>query len=165
MKTLLSILVLATFAIKARSDNPPAAVPAAGAPAAPASTAIVYEIRELTPSGVTQYSNESAIRQYFEFRNGQGTHNIIYEEVAANPPLRNITALRELAKAWDSTCAVDIECSSKAFCTGECRNMYYETSNAAGDALSPDRNKCKVTYISCEPKGQPAAHTPASAAN
>ena len=158
MRKLAAILLLSLAAVTARSDNPPSAPPAATA--APA--AIVYEIRELTPAGITQYASasDSVLRQYLEFKNGQGTHNIIYEEVTAAPPLRNVAALRELARAWNSTCAIDIECSSKAFCTGECRNMYYETSNAPGDNLSPDRAKCRVTYFSCEPKVPSSAPAP-----
>lgn len=151
---LLSLLVLVA-SLPARSDDPPAPPPAS-----PSSQAIIYELRDLVPAGITQYSSasETVFRQYLEFRNGQGTHNIIYEEVSGPAPLRNIAALREIARAWDSSCAIDIECSSKAFCTGECRNMYYETSNAPGDNISPDRNKCKVTYFSCEPKAAvPAA--------
>lgn len=153
LKATMALFLLAT--LPARSDAPPAA---------PASQAIIYELRDLAPAGITQYSaaSDTVLRQYLEFRNGQGTHNIIYEEVSGPGPLRNIAALREIARAWDSTCAIDIECSSKAFCTGECRNMYYETSNSPGDNISPDRNKCKVTYFSCEPKAAAPA-VPAAA--
>lgn len=157
MRIILSTLLLSLFTLNARSDAPPAA---------PASQAIVHEIRELTPAGITQYSSgaDSVLRQYLEFRNNQGTHYVIYEEGAGAPPLRNIAAIREMARAADSTCAIDIECSSKAFCTGDCRNMYYETSNLPGDALAPDRNKCKVTYFSCEPKASATSPQAVSAA-
>jgi hypothetical protein len=157
MRLIFSTLLLSLFTMKARSDAPAAP---------PTGQAIVYEIRELTPAGITQYSPgaDSLLRQYLEFRNSQGTHYVIYEEGGGAPPLRNVAAIREMARAPDSTCAIDIECSSKAFCTGDCRNMYYETSNLPGDALAPDRNKCKVTYFSCEPKASAVAPQAAPAA-
>jgi hypothetical protein len=156
MKTLLTLalLVLANPA-NSNQENKPATLPTTPSGGAP----IVYELRDLKPAGITQYSaGDTVVRQYLEFKNEQGSHSIIYEESSSAPPLRTVTGLRELARAWDSSCAIDLECSSKAFCTGDCRMMYYEVANTPGDSFAPDRNKCRVHYFSCE-KSQSGAVT------
>lgn len=155
--TLLSALFFAAPANLAFSEGEPApattqagSITPGAALAAPAQT-ITYELRDLKPSGITQFSPSSDIvRHLLEFRNEQGSHHIIYEELASAPPLRTVASLRELASSFGSSCSIDVECTSKAFCTGDCRNMYYETANAAGDTYAPDRNKCRVQYFSCE---------------
>jgi len=151
------------FFLPALAVSEPEANPQGPASAAE-NQAITYELRELKPAGITQYSSagESVVRQYFEFKNEQGSHNIIYEEIAGAAPLRTVTSLREIARAWESSCAIDIECASKAFCTGDCRSMYYEVANAPGDAYAPDRNKCKIQYFSCEKQKAPAIPPAAS---
>ncbi len=169
MRIFIFSLLISLTSMQAHGEGaaPPMANPGQPTIAAANNQAIIYELRDLTPVGITQYSSssEAVLRQYLEFRNSQGTHNVIYEEVSGAPPLRNIGALRELARAWNSNCGIDIECRSKAFCTGECRNMYYETSNAPGDSLTPDRNKCRVTYFSCEPRAQNNGQSSALPAN
>jgi|GEM_PF-5651544 len=148
--------------LSAPSHAEPESTPATAAPPAPAANpqAIVYELRNLKPAGITQYStsSDSILRQYFEFKNEQGSHNIIYEELSGNPPLRTVTSLREISRDFESNCAIDIECSTKAFCTGDCKNMYYEVANAPGDTYAPERNKCRVQYFSCEKAGAPGSH-------
>jgi hypothetical protein len=144
---------------------PPAVSEPESKPAAPAvpSAPILYELRDLKPAGITQFSagGETILRQYFEFKNEQGSHNIVYEEATGAPPLRAVTSLREISRAWDSSCAIDIECSAKAFCTGDCRMMYYEVANTPGDTLAPDRNKCRIQYFSCEKGAGSAGHAAA----
>ena len=112
---------------------------------------ITYELRDLKPNGITQYTAAGEIiRQYYEFQNEQGTHHVIYEEVPTAPSLRTVAGLREAARIFESRCAIDIECSSKAFCINDCHNMYYEMANAPGDEKAPERNKCKVLFFSCQ---------------
>lgn len=142
----LSALLLAATSV--RADDPPKVI----------SAPVTYELRDLRPTGFTQYTGVGeVVRQYFEFQNTEGTHHVVYEEVPSALPARTVAPLRQLANAFDSSCAMDIECSSKAFCTGECRHMYYEVANAPGDNLSPDRAKCKILYLTCEKGGAKAA--------
>ena len=146
LTTMFSLLL--PHAVSAEGD----AKPAPSAASTPA--ALSYELRELHPAGFTQYSaSGEVIRQYFDFQNEQGTHHVIYEEVASAAPNRALLGLRQAAAAYDSVCSLDLECTAKAFCTADCRHLYYETANAPGDALSPDRNKCRVTFFACEKSG------------
>jgi hypothetical protein len=152
MKPLLLFLFLVPAAL---AEDPKPAAPAA--PAGP----ITYELRDLKPAGFTQYTGTGdAVRQYFDFKNDQGTHHVIYEEVAAAAPARTVQGLRQAAVAYDSECSMDIECASKAFCLQDCKQMYYETANAPGDAIAPDRNKCHLVYFTCQQKNAASPRGP-----
>ncbi|HEY8279977.1 MAG TPA: hypothetical protein VIH99_10150, partial [Bdellovibrionota bacterium] len=146
IKTLLFMAAI-FLALPALAENPPSAPAAAGTP-------LVYELRDLRPAGIIQYAGVGdVVRQYFQFHDAQSSHSVIYEEAPTAPAARGIMSLRQASTSYDSQCSLDIECSSKAFCTGDCKQMFYEVSNAPGDSLSPDRNKCKVLFFSCEKAG------------
>jgi hypothetical protein len=146
--SLVAVFFLAPWAF-AEAPVKPVAPAAATAPAAP--TPVTYELRDLKPTGITQYTAVGDIvRQYFDFQNEQGSHHVIYEEIPSAAPAHSVVGLRQMASSFESLCAMDIECSSKAFCTGDCKHMYYEVANAPGDAGAPDRNKCKIHFFSCE---------------
>jgi hypothetical protein len=155
------LMLLIGFTGMARAENPPAtATPGATAAAA---APIVYELRNLRPAGITQYSSGGEIlRQYFDFQNEQGSHHVIYEEVPALAPARTAAALRQFAGTFDSHCSMDVECTAKAFCMEGCKHMYYEISNAAADSISPERDNCRVLFFTCEKSGisAPAAVAP-----
>jgi hypothetical protein len=50
----------------------------------------------------------------------------------------------------EMTCALDLDCSAPAFCTGSCQNMYYEMSNTPEDPALQARNHCTVTTFKCK---------------
>jgi hypothetical protein len=141
-------LMLLLLPLSAPADNAPAPQPVA--------SPVFYQLREMKPTGFTHHSSAGDLaRYYFEFQNGQGRHVLLYEETASARPPRVLSALRQAASNWDSGCSIDVECSAKAFCTGDCRDMYYELAGAQGEAAAPDRNRCKIQFLSC--KGQLAA--------
>lgn len=156
MKFVAVLFMLFAGTAKAPAENEAKPV----APTAP--SPLIYELRDLKPAGITQYaSGMDTVRQYLQFQNAQGNHHVIYEEVPSLPPARTVVGLRQMASAFDSLCSMDIECSSKAFCTGDCRSMYYETSNAPADPVNPDRSKCKILFFSCEKATTPSVAAPA----
>lgn len=153
---ILAWLILAAAVSAEDKGSAPATSPATAASATAPGAPITYELRDLRPAGFTQHVGVGdAVRQYFDFQNDQGGHHVIYEEVASAPPSRTVPALRQAAVSYESLCSMDLECTSKAFCTGDCKHMYYETANAPGDSLAPDRNKCRVLYFTCEKAGSP----------
>lgn len=138
----LAIFLLASQAL---ADTP-------AAPPASATAPTTYELRDLKPDGLMQPASavSSGVRQYFQFQGEQGMHHVIYEEMPMAPALPIASTLRQYSSAHNSRCSLDIECAGKAFCTGDCKQMFYEISNVAGDAASPDRATCKITSFSCE---------------
>lgn len=126
-----------------------AAGPAATPPPAP--QAIEYELLGLKPAGVSQYNAPLlAFRQYLHFWNDEGSHFFIYEESPNLPPLKDLVNLREAMGASGVTCEVTVSCTPKAFCTGDCRNMYYEFSNSPASATSPGSSSCQLKSFTCE---------------
>jgi hypothetical protein len=161
MRGAVALLLLLVPNSASLADGP--AIPAGGQPV---SQAVIYELRNLHPHGMTQVqSGGDVLRQYLEFRNEQGSHHVVYEEVSGSP-VRSISALRQQVGSLNSICSMDIECTTKAFCLDGCRNMYYEVSNAAADNLSPERDNCRITFFSCEEaaiQGPAPASLPAAA--
>jgi hypothetical protein len=112
---------------------------------------VTYELRDLRPTGFTQHAAAGdVVRWYFDFQNDQGLHHVIYEEVGNALPARAVQSLRQASLSYESRCSLDVECATKAFCVGDCKHMYYETANAPGEVIAPDRNKCRITYFACD---------------
>jgi hypothetical protein len=101
--------------------------------------------------GISQYSakDRAALREYFHFANELGSHRFIYEEAELKPPLQGIAGMRGVMGNSQMLCSVDLECKTKAFCTGRCQNMYYELSNFPDDPALVDRNSCRVLTLKC----------------
>lgn len=121
----------------------------------PPAAAIRYNLNNLRPVGMAQYEVKAvgALRQYMRFQNEQGSHFIIYEEVSVAPPLREIAPLRQAMIDSDGVFSMEIECPTKAFCTGDCQHMYYETTNAPptpGVNITNDRNRCAILSFTYE---------------
>lgn len=108
----------------------------------PFAQAETYDLKNLKGVSVSHFSAPAGRRQYFRFQNELGLHTIVYEESSAVAALKELDSLERAM--WAGDCAISLECSAKAFCTGDCRNMYYETANA-----DPSKNKCKVKSFSC----------------
>src|SRR5262245_59837725 len=81
---------------------------------------VQYSITSLKPEKSSRYAVEgrAAQREYFHFRNGQGSHRFIYQEASGKPPLMGISNIREVMGSTDSVCRVDLECREQAFCAG-----------------------------------------------
>ena len=121
----------------------------------PGSKGIHYVLKSVKPANLSQYKvvERPGFRQFLEFQNESGSHFLIYEEVSALPPMREIAGLRQFLGQWDTECNLELDCKTKAFCTGDCHNMYYEFTNAPGDPQFPERNNCNIDAFSCEKKG------------
>lgn len=108
----------------------------------------VYELKNLRAATSSLYNTAQSQRHFLRFQNEQGTHTVIYDESAASPPLKEIAHL--LVAMKHSTCTLELECKVKAFCTGaDCRNMYYEMTNAPQDLQFAPRDKCRLKSYSC----------------
>lgn len=108
----------------------------------------IYELQNLRPSGFSQYNEAGLNRIYIDFQNESGTHHLLYEEVPTALPLKDVETLRSIAIKSESSCEIVVQCNSKAFCTADCKNMYYEFTNAA--VVAADRNRCTLQSYSCE---------------
>jgi hypothetical protein len=115
---------------------------------------VKYSITGMRPESVSQYSvqGREAQREYLHFQNELGNHRFIYEEASASPPLSGINNLRQVMGNPEMVCQVDLNCKTPAFCSGNCRNMYYEMSNTPGDPSVQNRNHCTVTTFKCKKK-------------
>lgn len=115
-------------------------------------TSVHYELHNLRPKSISQYdaADPGILRQYLHFENEQGNHTFIYDELGSVTPMREILNLRQIIGSWDSVCSVDLDCTAKAFCTGDCKNMYYELTNAPANPAASEKNRCQIHYLSCE---------------
>lgn len=146
------------FAFTAHAQTPstaPVATPVAAPLAAPAPAAnipVKYFLRNLKASGISQYAltEKAGLRLYLHFHNEQGHHYIVYEEATAAPQQREVNNLRQAMANPHQPFSLDIECAAKAFCTGECRNMYYEMSNQPGEYATTEQNRCEVKAFTNE---------------
>jgi len=111
-----------------------------------------YSITGMHPEGISQYAvpQRNAQREYLSFQNELGSHRFIYEETAGTPSLGGINSIRQVMGSTGMECRVDLECKTPAFCTGTCRNMYYEMSNTPHDPAVQDRNHCAVVTFRCK---------------
>jgi hypothetical protein len=119
-----------------------------------AANEIKYELRDLRPQGMSQYSLPgTSFRHYLRFQNELGMHYFLYEDSVTHPPLREIAMLHSALAVTEFKCAADIVCQAKAFCTGDCRDMYYEFSNLSTPAGAGE-NRCRIQAFSCDRSGQ-----------
>jgi hypothetical protein len=126
-------------------------IAAASALAADA-TPVHYSLKGLRPHGISQYAvrARTAQREYIHFENEQGNHYLIYEEAPGSPPTQAMKTFRAVMGSWDMVCSLELDCKQPAFCTGSCKNLYYETSNTPEDLGLLDRNHCSLSSYHCE---------------
>lgn len=118
----------------------------------PAHAANQYSIHGLRAEGISQYGvpQRNAQREFIRFKNDFGQHYFIYEESPRSPPLSGVSNLRSVMGNPQMVCEVEVSCQKAAFCTGICRNMYYEMSNTPSDPTLANRNQCTVTAFKCK---------------
>ncbi len=123
-----------------------------GLSAASALAGTQYSITGMRPAGISMYGvpSRNANREYLHFQNEVGGHRFIYEEIPGTPALASMASLRQVMGSAEMVCQIDLDCRTKAFCTGKCRNMYYEMSNTPDDPAMKDRNHCSVTAFKCQ---------------
>jgi len=111
-----------------------------------------YTLHDLHPLGISHYGvpSRTATREYIHFHNEQGSHYLIYEELLSATPLAAVQHFRQVMGSWDMVCQLELDCRQPAFCTGGCRNHYYEVSNTPADPALADRNQCALSSYRCE---------------
>lgn len=110
----------------------------------------IYSLSGLRPGGFSQYNLTEApgIRQYLRFQGSASMHYLIYEEQEGSAPRKDISNLRQAMNSGEQTsCDLELECDTKAFCTGDCRNFYYELRNVP----KAGRNQCVLRSFDCAP--------------
>lgn len=119
-------------------------LPAASAQANSGGGNNIYVLKNLKPINISQFNNANGTRHHLRFQNEQGSHSLIFSglEASAKQPLLHAIS------GWNSYCTLEIECAAKAFCTGDCKNMYYEL---ADDAAGNAEKKCKLRSYTCGP--------------
>ena len=135
-------LLVGTFAI---AQNP--------TPSAPHTKK--YSLTNLRPVDVREFeSNGLGVdHEYLLFRNERGTHYFIYEDLRSAPTLPELRAVRESMKNKDQTCQIELLCTLNAFCTGTCKNFYYELNNVGPDPSRPRQNHCMLQTFTCTSGG------------
>lgn len=108
----------------------------------PLPTSTVYHFTDLQPMSTSLYptSTPNVLRYYFQLRNQRGSHFIVYEEDSNTATVKEYQALHDAARIGNPTCTIDLTCSFKPFWTNECKSIYYQISNVASSAGSPDRD-------------------------
>lgn len=109
-----------------------------------------YGLRNLRPEGLSQQLVTGARRQLLHFKNELGDHFLLYEENAAAGGVPEIAGLAHFLGNPSYVCSIDLDCRAKAFCTGDCRKLYYEIFNTAAPA---GRNSCTIKAFSCSQPG------------
>lgn len=127
-----------------------AALLCSGADSAHASSQ--YELGGLRGEKSTKYPvpARSATREYFLFVNEAGNHRFIYEESPGAESLPGIAGLRNVMGNKELVCKIELVCKKAAFCTGGCKNMYYESSNTPLDPTLQGRNHCTISTFKCD---------------
>ena len=123
----------------------PVPVPAQAAPV----PAVKYNLRNLRPVGLSGQSYGERRRELLQFTNEQGKQSILYEELSSQPTVKEITRLAPFLASSRHTCSIDLECKAKAFCTDNCRSLYYELSNSPADPALADKSNCVLRAFSC----------------
>jgi hypothetical protein len=164
MKTSVSILLLAILAFPPfpshadeKAAAPPAA-PVAAQPAvaqqAPATPGVKYNLRNLKPVGLSEQYQGARNRELLQFTNEQGKQNILYEEATTLPTLKEINRLAPFMASSVHTCSIDLECKTKAFCTDNCRSLFYEVTNNPTDPSLAEKSNCVLRAFTCLTEGQ-----------
>lgn len=181
MKTPVSILLLSLLAFSphhslADEKAAPAAQPAATTPAQPGTQpaaatqaavtpGVKYNLRNLKPVGLSEQYQGTRNRELLQFTNEQGKQNILYEEATTVPTLKEINRLAPFMASSVHTCSIDLECKAKAFCTDNCRSLFYEVTNNPADASLADKSNCVLRAFTCLTEGQASravANSPAA---
>ncbi len=108
-----------------------------------------YSLKDLRFMKVSKYAGlANGKREYFQLKNSLGTHYLIYEESPAHAPLAPLQVLRAKAPGA-ALCKVKLQCSTNAFCTGTCKNFYYELSNGPADPARREHSRCAIQELDC----------------
>lgn len=152
----LLLLSLAPAALKANEAQKKVANPAPVArSAAPAASApkVIYNLRNLKPVGLSEITEGGRSRELLQFKNEQGKQNLLYEEVSNLAALKQINRLAPFMASTVHTCSIDLECREKAFCTDNCRSLFYELTNLPANtpatAANSDKNNCEMRGFTC----------------
>lgn len=175
MKTPVSILLLSILALSPyhslaneKVAPAPAAQPAAPATAQPGTQpatqpaaaqqvpaiGVKYNLRNLKPVGLSEQYQGTRNRELLQFTNEQGKQNILYEEATSLPPLKEINRLAPFMASSVHTCSIDLDCKAKAFCTDNCRSLFYEVSNNPTDPALAEKSNCVLRAFTCLTEGQ-----------
>ena len=148
------LLILACLGSAAHAEKaaaPLAALPAAAVTPLPvtASTALAYHLSDLQAVSMSTYPGgaPTLLRHYLHFRNADGNHYLVYEEEAGAAGLKEVAALRQSMQGGGVSCALELDCRKKAFCTGKCANMYYQISNVP--SATGDSDRCRLVSHTC----------------
>jgi hypothetical protein len=113
---------------------------------APKTHAHSYGLRNLRPVGFTQKASANDRQQLFHFQNELGDHYFLYEENSSEGGVRELAGLVGFASNSGHLCSIDLDCQEKAFCSGDCKKLYYEFFNVPPPV---GRNSCKIRAFSC----------------
>ena len=116
--------------------------------------AVKYNLRNLRPVGLSGQNYGERRRELLQFTNEQGKQNLLYEELTSQPSVKEITRLAPFLASSRHTCSIDLECKAKAFCTDNCRSLYYELSNSPADPALADKSNCVLRAFSCLTEAQ-----------
>jgi len=111
-----------------------------------------YLLKNLKPLNISYFSNATNNRHHLRFQNEQGSHSLIF---TGTEPGKALSSLLHAVSGWNSACTIEIDCAARAFCTGDCKNMYYEMANDSLD-ISSAAQKCTLRSYTCG-SSQPTA--------
>jgi hypothetical protein len=122
---------------------------------APPATAFgqAYGLRSLRPVGLSSQVTGNDRKQLLHFRNDLGEQYLLYEESASAGGVREVAGLATYMSSTDHVCSIDLECKTKAFCTGDCKKFYYEVFNTSVSGGRAGRNECTIKAFSCNVPG------------
>lgn len=147
MKTL--ILLLLALPLGSRGEEPVSASPAAPTVKTEAANAVQashYELRNLKVVGYSMQLNVGSQRHFFQFQNEQGSHYFVVEESPNINSSFELGVIRPLVTQDRMMCKMDIDCKQKAFCTNDCKSLYYEIVSISENAK---KSNCTINAVSC----------------
>ena len=92
-----------------------ASIPANDAPP------VTYALKSLHPQTLALYQAVGGTRHHLRFQNDQGVHSLVFEGNEAP----TVVSMLQSTAGWNSVCSMELECGVKAYCTGDCRGIYY----------------------------------------
>jgi hypothetical protein len=109
-----------------------------------------YGLRNLRPIGLSSTTSGASRSQLLHFQNDLGDQYLLYEENTSAGGVREIAGLLPFLGHADYVCSIDLDCTTKAFCTGDCKKLYYEIFNTSAPS---GRNACTIKAFSCSQGG------------
>ncbi len=121
-------------------------------PTAPSTPTAVYDLKGLKPTSASVHNTAAYRKRHLRFKNDQGSHIFVFEETKYETPSELF--FFQTMNNWNSICSVELECSAKAFCTEDCRTMYYPVASTPPESPLPP-SKCRVRNLTCSPAPMP----------